>query len=95
VLVSTSIWARYRRHPDSVYERAKAEGIAVSARLYYFNWLRDYLARNGFSNAELSAALRSSIDNATGGTRYGFGGRLRRAARRVLDRLRSVPEDRR
>jgi glycosyltransferase involved in cell wall biosynthesis len=94
VLVSTSIWARYRRHPDSVYERAKAEGIAVSARLYYLNWLRDYLAQNGFSDSELSAALRSSIDNATG-TRHGLGGRLRHAAGRVLDRLRSLPDDRR
>jgi glycosyltransferase involved in cell wall biosynthesis len=88
VLVSNNIWDRYRRHPDSVYERAKADGTAVAARLYYFNWLSDYLVRNHVSNPELSAALRSSIDNATHGGRNGFGDRVRRVAGRMFDRLR-------
>ena len=94
VLISPTIWDRYRRHPDSVYERAKAEGIAVPARLYYFNWLRDYLAQNGFSTPELSAALSSSIDNSTRGDRHGLSDRLRHAAGRLFERLRSMPDDR-
>jgi glycosyltransferase involved in cell wall biosynthesis len=94
VLVSSNIWDRYRRHPDSVYERAKAEGIAVPARLFYFHWLDDYLARNRITDADLSAALRSAIDDATHGPQHGLGARLRRAAGRVVSRLRSASDDR-
>jgi hypothetical protein len=94
VLVSTNVWDRYRRHPDSVYERAKADGIAVSARLFYFNWLDDYLARNGFVNRELSTALEFATDNATRGVRHGLGDRLRHAARRMLGHLRTRSDDR-
>ena len=94
VLVSTTVWDRYRRHPDSVYERAKADGLAAPARLFYFKWLEEYLARNAFVNRELSAALKSAIDDATRGSRNGLGYRLRRAAGSMLRLLRIGPDDR-
>jgi hypothetical protein len=58
VLVANHVWDRYRRHPDSVYERAKADGLATAARYHYLEWLQDFIEANGLADDELRSAVR-------------------------------------
>jgi hypothetical protein len=45
------------RHPDSVYERAKADGLAVAARYHYLEWLRAYIETNHLGDDALRDAV--------------------------------------
>ena len=89
VLVANHVWDRYRRHPDSVYERAKADGTAAVAYLHYLEWLREYLTRSKVSDARLTAALKSAIKSASGSDDIGLTGRMRRATSRVIEQFRT------
>jgi glycosyltransferase involved in cell wall biosynthesis len=86
VLVANRIWDRYRRHPDSVYSRAKADGAAPIARAHYLAWLRDYLTRHGIADAALWDALNEAA-NPRPPAAGGIIGRLRHVASRVMNRL--------
>jgi glycosyltransferase involved in cell wall biosynthesis len=88
VLVANHVWDRYRRHSDSVYSRAKADGTATAARAYYFTWLREYLTRHAVTNPELWDAL-SAAANPLPEAQSGLVERLGRAARRVIGRFRA------
>lgn len=88
VLVANRIWDRYRRHPDSVYERAKAEGLAASAWYHYLEWLRDYIETNNVADD----GVRSAVDWAMARHREagapGAVARWRRFASRMAGRVR-------
>ena len=88
VLVANRIWDRYRRHPDSVYERAKADGLAVAARYHYLEWLRGFIETNDLADD----ALRSAVEWAMAREREphppGAATRWRRFTSRVADRIR-------
>jgi hypothetical protein len=88
VLVANRIWDRYRRHPDSVYERAKADGLAVAARYHYLEWLRGFIETNDLADD----ALRSAVDWAMAREREpgsaGGASRWRRFTSRVTERIR-------
>jgi glycosyltransferase involved in cell wall biosynthesis len=93
VLVANRIWDRYRRHEDSVYERAKADGIAASARYHYLEWLRDFIAANSFADDELRRTVAWAMARASEPSPPRGGGRLRRFASHVADRLRRQRDD--
>ena len=88
VLVANHVWDRYRRHPDSVYSRAKADGTAAAARAYYLTWLREYLTRHAVTNAVLWDALRAAA-NSPQEAQTRLVDRISRAARRVIGRFRA------
>jgi glycosyltransferase involved in cell wall biosynthesis len=64
VLVANRIWDRYRRHPDSVYERAKADGLAVAARYHYLEWLQGFVEMNNLADDELRTAVQWAMTRA-------------------------------
>jgi glycosyltransferase involved in cell wall biosynthesis len=92
VLVANHVWDKYRQHPDSVYARAKADGIAVAARAWYLEWLREYLIRHGVSDAAVWSAWTAAVAATQRPPAPGLMGRLRRAAGRVIDRFRPGAE---
>ncbi len=92
VLVANHVWDKYRQHPDSVYARAKADGIAVAARAWYLEWLREYLTRHGVSDAAVWSAWTAAVAATRRPPTPGLMGRLRRVAGRVIDRFRAGAE---
>lgn len=86
VLVANRVWDRYRRHPDSVYERAKAEGIAVPARIHYMEWLRDFLLRREIRDRELWQALETALESERRPPPVGMLARLRESLGRFGSR---------
>ena len=59
VIASNECWDRYRQHEDSLTARVQKRGEAESARARFFEWLIDYLSREGFADdADLLKALR-------------------------------------
>lgn len=58
VSASNECWDRYRQHDDSITARVQRRGEAESARAGFFEWLIDYVSKQGFVDADLIAALR-------------------------------------
>jgi glycosyltransferase involved in cell wall biosynthesis len=58
VLVSGDCLDRYRQHPNSCYSRGKATGERDSARLFYLEWLENYLSTQGFTDPGVWRALK-------------------------------------
>jgi glycosyltransferase involved in cell wall biosynthesis len=88
VLVANRIWDRYRRHPDSVYERAKVEGLAVPARYHYLEWLRGFVETNEFADDELRSAVDWAMSREREPRALGPAARLRRFTTQLADRIR-------
>jgi len=88
VLVANRIWDRYRRHPDSVYERAKADGLAVAARYHYLEWLRAYIETNHLGDDALRDAVEWAMAREREPRAAGPATRWRRFTSRVADRIR-------
>ncbi len=53
VLASNHCWIRYRRHPDSCYSVAKANGSRRQARITYLRWIKEHLVRERLRDSEL------------------------------------------
>ena len=88
VLVANRIWDRYRRHPDSVYERAKADGLAVAARYHYLEWLQDFIETNRLADDELRSAVQWAMTRARQPGVPSVANRLRLFTSHVANRLR-------
>jgi len=88
VLVANRIWDRYRRHPDSVYERAKADGLAVAARYHYLEWLRAFMDGNDLADDALRSAVEWAMAREREPRAADAATRWRRFASRVADRIR-------
>ena len=58
VFVSGEYWNRYRQHPDSSSSAAKKTEQRQLARLFYLNWLEEYLTDRRVRDAELWKVLR-------------------------------------
>jgi glycosyltransferase involved in cell wall biosynthesis len=58
VCASSDCWDRYRQHEHSITAQVDRRGDAESARAGFFDWLIDYLSKQGFADAGLFAALR-------------------------------------
>jgi glycosyltransferase involved in cell wall biosynthesis len=61
VFVSSSSWTRYRLHPDSCCYRVASSGNESLARLFYLNWLKDYLHANQIEDASIRKALNKEL----------------------------------
>ena len=88
VLVANRIWDRYRRHPDSVYERAKADGLAVPARYHYLEWLRAFIEKNDLADDALRRAVEWAMAREREPRAPDAATRWRRFTSRVADRIR-------
>ena len=58
VFVAGECWSRYRQHPDSNWYVAQKAGQVHSARLFFLNWLAEYLSEQGVEDTEVWGLLR-------------------------------------
>jgi len=58
VLASNECWDRYRQHPDSIDALARASGKSREARIFFLDWLADYLSAHGVQDREIWRGLR-------------------------------------
>src|SRR6185369_5269776 len=61
VFVADECWDRYRKHPDSSVSLMKNSGRAHAARLFYLNWLENYLVHEHLDSGEVWQALRAAL----------------------------------
>ncbi|MCP3903974.1 MAG: glycosyltransferase family 2 protein [Planctomycetes bacterium] len=61
VYVSSRVWIRYRRHPDSCVIRTFREGGQLLARRRFLHWLRDHVASRPVADAELRRLIREEL----------------------------------
>jgi glycosyltransferase involved in cell wall biosynthesis len=89
VYFASSVWLRYRQHPDSCVVTVNRSGNYHKVRLYFLNWLENYLARSG-SDPRVFGLLRKAL-RPYRYPRLDYGLRLgKRIARSALSRLRSA-----
>lgn len=51
VIAAAEVWDRYRQHPDSSCSAAARDGTEFKARLFFLEWLVDYISRNPSSES--------------------------------------------
>jgi len=62
VWVHSEVLDWYRKHADSVYERAKRAGEVEGARRRFLTWLVDYLEQRGLGTSGAAGAARRELD---------------------------------
>jgi len=58
VASESECWVKYRQHPDSCFAVMKRTGQSHSARLFFLNWLAEYLSEQGVKDKEVWKLLR-------------------------------------
>ena len=53
VFVSSGCWEKYRQHPDSCCHYVENRGEAVSARLFFWDWLEKDLIGQGYKGSDI------------------------------------------
>jgi cellulose synthase/poly-beta-1,6-N-acetylglucosamine synthase-like glycosyltransferase len=61
VYVSSQWWDKYRRRPDSCNTTARKTGQNVTLRLFYLNWLEEYLGERAIANPTIQTALQKEL----------------------------------
>jgi glycosyltransferase involved in cell wall biosynthesis len=61
IFASDKCWSRYRQHPDQSCAVAHNTGQEYVARLYFLNWLTEYLKKEGVTENEIWQALRKEL----------------------------------
>jgi glycosyltransferase involved in cell wall biosynthesis len=60
VFVSSECWYRYRSHWDSYTDISWEEGRFYADRLFYLNWVEEYLSKQGVKDPEVWKSLRKA-----------------------------------
>lgn len=61
VYVSPDCNNRYRQRTGSLVQRAKSNGQYAAVRLYFLQWLQQYIRKKGIENKQVQAALRRAL----------------------------------
>ncbi|MEN8131394.1 MAG: glycosyltransferase [Pseudomonadota bacterium] len=61
IFVSSSSWTKYRLHPDSCCYRVESAGEESLVRLFYLNWLKNYLHTQHIDDASIHKALKKTL----------------------------------
>lgn len=61
VFVAAECWSRYRRHEHSLLSVMKATGKTRTGRLFYLQWLEQYLREQRIESDEVWAALQTAF----------------------------------
>jgi glycosyltransferase involved in cell wall biosynthesis len=61
VFVASACWNLYRQHPDSCVSAVTRAGQYHTVRLFFLNWLAEYLAKQGGDDAEVWKALQTAF----------------------------------
>jgi glycosyltransferase involved in cell wall biosynthesis len=61
VFVTNECWDKYRQHPNSSSSVVENAGQGYATRLFFLNWLSEYLNREEIRHTEILSALRNEI----------------------------------
>ncbi len=61
VFAASECWDRYRQHPSSSYSVVRKTGQEYSTRLFFLDWLADYLSGQGVKDPKIWQALRKEL----------------------------------
>lgn len=61
VFVSSECWYKYRIHPNSWQRVVIKTGQVNSTRLFYLNWVEEYLSKQGVKDPEVWQSLRHAL----------------------------------
>lgn len=61
IYVSSECLERYRQHSSSSTFMADREGSLLKSRIFFLNWLKNYLTDNGFQDRMVSRALQRQL----------------------------------
>lgn len=61
VFISNHTWIKYRLHPKSCSAVVTTSGQDESVRLYFLNWLENYLSDQGINDARVWKALQKAL----------------------------------
>ena len=61
VFAAWECWDRYRQHPQASVAIVRRAGQEYSTRLFFLNWLADYLADEGVDDPGIRQALRNEL----------------------------------
>jgi SAM-dependent methyltransferase len=89
VYAAGKCWYRYRQHPDSFCQTARASGTSEGARQTYLAWLENHLQGRGGSDREVSKLVRELRrgKGASGDEHLTWWRLVLRRARTISDRL--------
>ena len=59
--VSSDCWYHYRQHQDACTSLSHKSGRHYAARLYFFNWLEDYLSKQGARETQVWQVLQNEM----------------------------------
>jgi glycosyltransferase involved in cell wall biosynthesis len=85
IYFSSSVWLRYRQHPDSCVAKVTGDGLYQEVRLYFLRWFTEYLKTRLTPS---TAPVWQSLRRARWQTQYPRISRLIRAPLRLALRLR-------
>lgn len=61
VFVASGCWDRYRQHPASCCSIATSKGQRDIARLFFLNWLEEYLFKQSVADTEVWKVLKTEL----------------------------------
>jgi len=61
VFLSSECWLKYRQHEDACYVTAVREGRFRESRLFYLNWLSEYMKRERLTDTEIWPVLQEQF----------------------------------
>lgn len=61
VFVASECWLKYRLHPDSCSSNVAKVGQYHTVRLFFLNWLADYLSQQKVKNTEIRRSLQKAL----------------------------------
>ncbi|MHC4476815.1 MAG: glycosyltransferase family 2 protein [Planctomycetota bacterium] len=61
IIAADLCWDKYRQHPDASCAVAQKTGQEYSARLFFLNWLEEYLSEHGISDSGVWRSLKKAL----------------------------------
>jgi glycosyltransferase involved in cell wall biosynthesis len=61
VYVASACWDKYRKHQDSCVSVVTKAGKADTARLFFLNWLQEYLTQQEVDHTQVRQALKKAL----------------------------------
>lgn len=61
VFVASECWDKYRKHPDSCVSLVTKAGQSNSVRIFFLNWLEQYLSDQDVKGSEVWQALQQAL----------------------------------
>ena len=92
VFVASQCWDRYRVHPDSCCSVVNKMGQYHSIRLFFLNWLTEYLSKQGIKDTQVWKTLQKALWPYRYPVLYYLLGRVQHLARQLKGQLKLLAQ---